>query len=349
MELVKVATIIGNSRKPKHIYLLGIAFLLLGCQQQPPQLIQLKGEGPLAGQAVPQPKENPATVEGVALGKALFFDTRLSRNGQVSCATCHLAEAALADTVAVRAIAGATEASFRNTPSLYNLASRTSYFWDGGVNSLERVMLAPIRSHAEMGGNVKRLDSLFQHNESYKRAFAMAFPKQQPDLLLAAYALAQYVRTLQAMNSRYDAYQAGKAQLSSDELAGWQLFQQHCINCHQPPLFAKDTFANIGVEVIPLGLGVSDARNGRFRISQDSSYVGAYRVPSLRDVALTPPYFHHGGIKTLRESVKIYSQQRANTRTLYRGENILPAMPLSEAQIDQLTAFLHTLTHEPAP
>jgi cytochrome c peroxidase len=231
----------------------------------------------------------PQTSDRVALGRKLFFEPRLSDDGSLSCSNCHIPDRAFSDgrakPLGVHGLVGD-----RNSPALINVGSNASFFWDGRESDLERQTLAPIFNPKELGLNLGELE----------RRTGM------PAAEVGA-SLASYVRTIRSSGSPVDRYLAGDTTaLNATERDGLQLFRgrAQCVECHAGPDFTDDRFHNTGV-------AFKDGRiadDGRFTVSRKNEDRGAFKTPTLREVARTAPYMHDGSIATLEEVVEFYVQ-----------------------------------------
>jgi cytochrome c peroxidase len=264
---------------------------------------------------------NRPPAETVALGKKLFFDTQLSADGSLSCASCHDPAKAFSDGRAVAHGINGADGS-RNSPALINVALSPSYFWDGRALTLEHQVLQPIANPRELGLSRAELE---------RRA---GIPSAD-----VAVALAGYVRTIRSSDSRYDQYQAGqRGALNGVEQAGLEIFRGkgQCAGCHGGPNLTDDQFHNTGVS----WRSGRFADEGRFVISQDPRDHGAFKTPTLREVALTGPYMHDGSLKSLEDVVEFYSQ--GGHRNPYLDPRVR-TLGLSRGEADALVAFLKTL------
>ena len=288
---------------------------------------------------LPVPPQNPLRADRVALGERLFFDPVLSRDMSVSCGTCHLPERAFTDG-RERSLGVEDRLGLRNAPTLLNVAYRTSLFWDGGALFLESQALVPLEDHREMDLPVEdALDRLRQHPE-YLTLFAEAFDGEVPSVRSLTYALAAYQRTLVSAPTAFDRYRNGDdGALGAEARAGLALFQAHCQSCHAGPLLTSDGFENNGA-------AVTDEDPGRERITFSAADRGTFRVPSLRAVARTAPYFHDGRFQTLEAVVAHYD--RGGDATPGQSPRVRP-LRLAPAKRDALVAFLRTLDDAPAP
>jgi cytochrome c peroxidase len=264
----------------------------------------------------------PLAPERVALGKRLFLDTQLSADGTMSCASCHDPARAFSDGRPVaRGVHNLDGA--RNSPSLVNVAAARSYFWDGRALTLEHQVLGPITNPKELGLTGAELER------------RTGLP---PDAV--AEALASYVRTIRSSGSRYDAYRAGQVSaLSAEEQAGLAIFQGRgrCATCHGGPNLTDGGFHNTGVA----WLDGRFADEGRFIVSQNPRDHGAFKTPTLREVALTGPYMHDGSLKTLDDVVEFYS--KGGRRNPYLDPRVR-ALNLSAGEKKALVAFLQSLS-----
>jgi cytochrome c peroxidase len=306
------------------------------------------------------PKDNPLIEERVALGEKLFNETALSKDGTVSCASCHLAKAAFADprkySFGVRDQVGT-----RNAMSLFNLAWKSSFFWDGRAPSLRAQALMPIQDHAEMdesptnicsklAASADRASDLAPPANDYPALFTASFgsPAITPEKI--GLALEQYVLTLTSYDSKFDRVLAGKSQFTDGERRGLELFMKEydprrgqlgadCFHCHGGSLFQSQTFANNGLD--------SQFKDpGRAKVTGQDTDLGKFATPSLRNVELTAPYMHDGRFQTLEEVVEHYSTSQKRSATLDPNLAKHPdgGVPLSDGDKRDLVLFLKTLT-----
>ena len=285
---------------------------------------------------VPAPADNPSTPEKVALGKKLFFDKRLSLDGTVSCASCHDPHKAFSDqlTTSVGIKGQRTE---RNAPSILNSGFLKTVMFDAHLKTLELQVIVPLQEPTEMGHNMKKLIPQLRAIPEYQAAAQKIFQRDF-DAFVLTRAIGAFERSLVSMNSRFDQYQAGnKKALSNDEQAGWKLFSEklYCIQCHPAPYFTTFEAANNGLY---LDFGKD---KGRFRINLDSSDIGKFKIPSLRNSELTFPYMHDGSIENLENVIAHYSQ--GGKKHPLQSSTIVP-FNLSPKEQKQLTLFLKALT-----
>lgn len=313
------------------LLLLGFAASLCGV------LWGVEGGPPLVPlpQAVASPAENPTTAEKVALGKQLFFDPRLSGGNDMSCASCHLPEKALADGLPRAKGAGGKEVA-RNTPTLWNVALQNSFFWDGRAGSLEEQALFPIESPDEMAQDLDELVGELAAIPGYARQFQAVFGGAVSRAGIAQ-ALAAFQRTLVTSNAPFDRYLAGdKNALSQEARQGLEIFQSSgCVRCHQGPLLSDGRFYRITS-------GGSDL--GRETASGDAEDRYKFRTPSLRNVADTAPYMHDGSVQTLFDAVALYFRSTAPAGPGALPVDIEPLLGRSYSEIDSLVEFLRSLS-----
>ena len=250
-----------------------------------PFVLQLPAWAP----PMPMPQHNPLTVEGVALGQALFHDKRLSGSGQMSCASCHRPGMAFAQR-------GVTQVAGRNTPSLLNAGWQKSLFWDGGVSNLESVALAPLHSSAEMGGSIVEVRRLLRTDLRYRQMVKSAFGTDTAQSIHILRSLAQYQRTLVSAGSLSD---GPASRLTQQEKLGQVLFTESCAGCHPRPFYTDFGYHRVLPGPIAPLQPLDLPGNGRFRVTLRLGDLGAYKTPSLRNVEITSPYMHDGSIRTL--------------------------------------------------
>lgn len=288
---------------------------------------------------LPTPPDNPQTPEKVALGRRLFFDPLLSRNRDVACGSCHLQRHAFADP---RRLSEGTlgRLGTRNAPGLFNLAYTPSYFWDGGVDTLERQAIAPIKDEREMDLPFAEAVARVAASPLYPPLFAAAFGRA-PDGDTLTKALASFVRSLVSGGSAWDHHRRGKAgALSAAATRGAALFfgeRGGCAHCHDGPFFTNHRFANNGTYI-------EGGDVGRQRVTQRSFDLGHFRVPSLRNVAVTAPYMHDGSLATLADVIDHYDRGGGGHPST---DPSLRPLHLSQGEKDDLVAFLEALTDEP--
>lgn len=279
--------------------------------------------------------ENPITKEGFELGRRLFYDPILSRDNSLSCGTCHAQVHAFADHNFRVSTGIEGRVGTRNAPSVINAAWQTHFMWDGGINHLEIMPFGPISNPLEMDQDLGALMEELRNHPSYPERFRKAFGTTEINSQRFFYALAQFQAMLVSSNSRYDRYLQGKEPFTEAESKGLNLFRTHCASCHQEPLLTDQSFASNGLDVVS-----QDPGRGLITLQPHDS--GLFKVPGLRNVALTYPYMHDGRFWSLAEVVEHYSSGVQSHPNL--DERLPGNLQLTELEKAQLVAFLNTLT-----
>ena len=302
----------------------------------------------LAWEALPDtppiPTDNPQSDAKVVLGKALFFDPRFSEHGTLSCNSCHNVMAA-GDDNRPNSIGMHDARGGRSAPTVWNAAFQSVQFWDGRAATLEAQAKGPVVNPVEMGmANLDEVMGRIKKIPGYAPMFQAAFPGEAAPVTIdnAAKAVAAYERTLITPNSPYDRYVKGdKTALTEQQVKGMSAFAElGCTSCHSG--------ANFSGPALPMGTGffqkfptfpgstfeqkynlVEDT--GRFQVTKDEKDRHMYRVPTLRNIALTAPYFHNGQVPTLDQAVRVMGKTQLNK-------------DLSDEQVVEVVAFLNTLS-----
>ncbi|HVS51955.1 MAG TPA: MbnP family protein [Opitutaceae bacterium] len=295
------------------------------------------------------PADNPLTVEGVTVGRRLFGDRRLSGNGRQSCADCHSPARAFSDRVAFSRGADGKSGA-RNAMPLTNLAWHPAYAWDGGQPRIRDQTVAAMTNPVEMHADLARVAATLEGDPHVREDFAAAFgtPEVTPGRI--ALALEQYLLTQVSADSKFDRAMRGDGALTEDEKRGFALFVTEydpargqrgadCFHCHGGTLFSDFAYKNNGLDLAP-----RDA--GRAKATQRTSDEGAFKTPSLRNVAVTAPYMHDGRFATLEEVVAHYDHgvQRSANLDPNLAKHPADGMKLNAAEQRELVAFLRTLT-----
>lgn len=313
--------------------------LLAACTRGAPSVMPPSDASPLG--ASPAPASNPDTPAKVALGAQLFYDTRLSSTGRMSCEGCHYRALGWTDTLRLSTRATGV-VNTRHTPTLYNVGHQTAWYWDGRATTLEGQITAAWKS--QLGATTERVAAQVNAVPAYRTQFAAVFGDTATEGRIAQ-ALASYVRTLNSGPSPWDRFQAGdRRALSAQAQAGWRLFigKAGCAACHVPPRFADGGYHNIGIEA-----GKPAPDRGRATVTNAAADERAFKTPTLRSVALSRPYFHDGSAATLEAAVR-YMASGGGTDASKSA--LLIDRQLNDAEIAQLVAFLQALTStEPAP
>lgn len=281
------------------------------------------------------PADNPITDAGASLGRVLFYDMRLSANDELSCAGCHSPFIAFGDTPAL-SVGFAGGLTARHTPALTNARfyQRGRFFWDERAATLEAQVLAPIQNSVEMGMTLENLVAKLKATPYYAPLFQAAFGSATVTDAGVARALAQYVRSLVSTNAKYDRVLSGTATFSAQEQQGELLFRTRgCAACHTTVSQVSDSVHNIGLDAVDTDFGAGN---------------GAFKAPSLRNVAVHAPYMHDGRFNTLDEVVQFFDtdvRPNPNLDPRLRNQNGTPRrLNLTIAERAALVAFLETLT-----
>lgn len=286
---------------------------------------------------IPSPSDNPQTDAKIALGRQLFFDKRLSLNGTVSCATCHDPRKAFTDNLAKsQGIHG--QLSERNAPSLLNAAFLKTAMFDAHLQTLELQVIVPIQEPVEMGHNMKNLIKQLRQIPEYQAA-AQAIYGRDFDAWVLTRSISAFERSLLSMNAPFDQFMAGNQRaMSASQKAGWKLFSEelYCTKCHPAPYFTTFEAANNGLYADYNG----KTDQGRFRIHLDSTDIGKFKIPSLRNLPLTFPYMHDGSLQTM-DAVLAHYQKGGAKHPLQNKEII--AFELSPKEKEQLLSFFNAL------
>jgi cytochrome c peroxidase len=283
---------------------------------------------------------NVTTPAKVELGKTLFFDPRLSANGTVSCASCH--NPALGWSDGLKTGIGINGSVLgRATPTIVNVAYNTQFMWDGRKKSLEDQALGPMKTPEEMKSDMGAVLQMLAAIDGYRTMFTQAFPAEPITEETLAKALAAFERSVVSRDSRFDRWLAGhRSALTPQEWRGFQVFKDpargNCAACHSGPNFTDNGFHNIGI-----AQAEGKADPGRFSVRALASMKGAFKTPTLRDVALTAPYFRDGSAATLAEVVEHYDRGGDDKSNL--SKDIRP-LRLSSTEKADLVAFMLALT-----
>ncbi len=287
---------------------------------------------------VPIPAHNLQFDSKVELGRLLFFDPRLSKDNTVSCASCHVPAAGFADPHQFSLGVGGKQGG-RNAPPALNAAYNQVQFWDGRAGSLEEQALGPIQNPIEMAETLENVVKKLNKLKPYQVRFRAVFGEDVSPGGIAR-AIAAFERTLISTNSPFDRFSAGdKAALSDSARRGLELFQgkARCVLCHNGPNFTDNKFHNIGVpQTGPLKEDV-----GRYAVTKREADRGAFKTPSLRSVALTAPYMHTGGFKTLEEVMEFYNK---GGEPVSGKDMFMSALNLTDQEKKDLVEFMKGLT-----
>ena len=321
--------------------------------------------GPLP--PVPVPEDNPLTPEKIELGGLLFFDARLSADGSLACVSCHLPDQGWALHTPL-SIAYPTNMERRLSPTLVNVAYNKALLWDGRAGSLEKQALGPIQNPLHMNQNldllIEKLNAIPDYAERFQKVFGTP---ANPEAL--GKALAAFERTLITRHAPFDRYMAGEQQaMSESAVRGMALFKgkARCLICHNGPNFTDSLFHNLGVPVAPLvahplvqasirfdakRMNVTDYAQvkedlGRYLVTKEEKDKGAFKTPTLRNVAQRDPYMHNGAFQSLEEIIDFYN--RGGGAVAGKSPLIQP-LALTAQEKRDLLAFLQALTGEIKP
>jgi cytochrome c peroxidase len=280
---------------------------------------------------------NPLTKEGVELGRHLFYDGRLSRDGKFPCASCHQQFAAFATYDHDLSHGYNNQFTTRNAPGLFNLAWESNFMWDGGINNLEVQPLAPITAPNEMAEDINTVVQRLREDETYKQLFTGAFGTAEVNSQRMLKALSQFMITLVSSNSKYDKMKRGQYTFNATEQAGYDLFKAKCASCHVEPMFSDFSYRNNG---LPINDYLKDY--GRMKITNKKEDSIKFKVPSLRNIYETYPYMHDGRFWNLSQVLEHYSTGIQNSTTL--DPLLTNKMPLTATDKYNLINFLGTLS-----
>ena len=291
--------------------------------------------------APPAPVDNKMTPERVALGKALYFDPRISGDGVTSCATCHNPALGWSDGRA-KAIGVKGKELGRASPTIINTGYNTIQMWDGRKRDLEDQATGPMLSPDEMHVDMHATEQWLNTNPGYKALFSKAYPGEAINSVTMSKAIASFERTVISNNSPFDRWLKGDSKaLTEQQVRGFRLFEDpnkgNCAICHSAPNFTNNGFHNIGLK----SYEELNGDLGRFAIKAIPSLKGAFKTPTMRDVSMTAPYFHDGSAKTLFDVVQHYNRGGDTKKDL--SPDIKP-LQLSDTEVADIVAFIEALT-----
>lgn len=281
--------------------------------------------------------------DATELGERLFSDPILSLDSTISCQSCHLPEFAFADTARLsRGVGG--RLGKRNAPGITNMANRSHFFFDGRVVALEDQVLMPIQDTVEMRLTLEQVEQRLRRHAVYGPAFKLIFGRKANTEDLAK-ALADFVRTLETASTPYDRWMFDEpGGMSEAAVRGREIFLEKgkCFDCHFTPDFTADEFKNVGLYN---GKDLNDV--GRFSITQNPADLGSFKVPGLRNVAITAPYMHNGMFRTLDEVIEFYNDPaKVVPDAINRDTTLAKPLNLTTAEKSDLKAFLEALTDD---
>lgn len=318
-----------------------LAVLIAGCSRFKSTKTAFKPEiQPLPAQlktyeAMAIPADNALTPEKVALGRELWFDTRLSGDGAHSCYGCHVCEKGLTDGLP-KAIGANNKVLTRSSPTLWNVGYYKEFYWDGRSKTLEDQATAAW-TKANMGAKadeiVKKLNAIPGYKEQFQQVFG-----SDATAANVVQALASFERTIISGDTAWDRFRAGdNAALSNSAKRGWQVFQDaKCTNCHDGVLLTDQQYHNVGI-----GMDQKEPDVGRFTVTKKPEDTGAFKTPTLRDISKSAPYFHDGSVATLGEAVDLMLGGGKSNDHLDKKN--LQKHVITKEQRDDLLAFLKSL------
>lgn len=280
---------------------------------------------------------NPVNQAGFELGRKLFYDGKLSKDGTISCGSCHQQSSAFAQFDHPVSHGVNDKLGVRNSPVIQNMAWAPFFFWDGGVFDLDLFPFAPIQNPVEMDETIPNVLTKLRNDPNYPTLFKKAFGTDSITGTRMVQALSQFMTMLVSSNSRYDKYIAGDASsMNADEVEGMTIFMQNCNRCHTAPLFTDNSFHNNGLAKL--------ADKGRYQITLLAEDMYKFKTPTLRNVEKSSPYFHDGRVNDLTAAVNHY------TSNIPSGSNVDTALvgglSLTVDQKNKLIMFLKTLTDD---
>ncbi len=296
-------------------------------------------QGFLLPAKVPHPADNAPNAARVALGQALFFDPRLSGDGNMSCATCHNPGLGWSDGLPT-ARGTKSQVLGRATPTVINTGYNSIQMWDGRKATLEEQAMGPMQANVEMNMDVGKLLEWMRGVEGYQAMFEKAYPGEGIHEGTVSKAIASFERTIVSRNSPFDRWVKGNAKaMTAQQVRGFEVFagKGNCMACHSGANFTDNGFHNLGLR----SWGDAEPDMGRYAIKPVKAMKGAFKTPTMRDIARTAPYFHDGSAKTLMDVVEHYDQGGVVTSNL--SPNIHPLNLSSEEKL-ALVAFMEALS-----
>ena len=267
---------------------------------------------------------NPLTAEGIALGRALFYDPILSYDSTISCASCHSSYTAFSHVDHALSHGIGDTIGKRNAPPIQNVGWHKMFRWDGGLTHLDAQVMAPLHNATEMASNLPLVFERLRRSHHYPALFEAAFGDTSISTRRFIDALVQFQLILISDNAKYDSVRRGEAKFTAQEKNGFKLFKRNCASCHKPPLFMNNDLTSNN---LPIDSSLMDL--GRYHVTQRPQDSLLFKTPSLRNIEYTFPYMHDGRFKTIYEVLNHY-----NTNV----------MPLSHEEQTEIYAFLLTLS-----
>ncbi|RFS24901.1 cytochrome-c peroxidase [Chitinophaga silvatica] len=284
-------------------------------------------------------KHNPLTRQGIALGRFMFYDFRLSKDSTVSCGFCHQQFAAFGhfDHALAHGVAGGQ--GIRSVPTLFNLIWQKEFMWDGGVNHLDIQPLTPLTDRNEMASDLPDLLTKMRSDTQYRRMFKEAYGSDSITSERMFKAFSQFVATMISANAKYDSVMLHKADFTAEEAAGYKIYQKKCAACHKEPLFTDFSYRSNG---LPYLEALNDV--GRMKITGSTDDNLRFKVPSLRNVLKSAPYMHDGRFFDIFQVFDFYDHGIKVTATT--DPLVKDGLSLNAQEKRQLYFFLNTLTDD---
>jgi cytochrome c peroxidase len=295
---------------------------------------------PLGLMPIIWPSDNPYSAQKAYLGRLLYFDTRLSADGTVSCGSCHKPDLAFTDGVAV-SVGIKGHKGTRNSPTVLNRAYSLAQFWDGRALTLEAQVLGPMSNPIEMGNTHMAVVKTLKSVSGYRALFSRVFGSDDITIDRVAKAIATFERTIQSGNAAYDRYKAGNPNaMTPQQIHGMNIFidKAKCDKCHEGINFTSNSYANLGI-----GMDQPKPDLGRYTVTKDPKDWGAFKTPTLREVERTAPYMHDGSLKTLEEVVDFYDKGGRPNKNL---DERMKKLNLTAVEKKDLVEFLKALSGE---
>ncbi len=287
--------------------------------------------------------QNPPTEKGFELGKKLFYDGRLSETGVISCGFCHIQEFAF--THHTHQVSHGVNGALgqRNAQPLMNLAYQAEFSWDGAASHLDAFSIIPITTEFEMNESITHVIEKLKTDPHYQTLFNQAFENGEINPENMFKAISQFLVMMVSAESKYDRYLKQQVSLNTSEAEGLELFESKCASCHSGVLLTDQSYRNNGLAINPIYNDV-----GRERVTGYKSDRYKFKVPSLRNVAVSFPYMHDGRFQTLKDVLDHYDTGVTNTLNLdpiFEEETTL-GIPLTEEEKSKIISFLSTLTDD---
>lgn len=288
------------------------------------------------------PVDNPMSVEGIALGRKLFYDNILSANNTQNCGSCHQLKNYFVDSTNQFSTGIDQIQGTRNAMPLFNIGFAKNFFWDGSSSSLEEQVIVPITNPIEMHESMTNVVSKLQADAQYPTLFKDAFGSDIITSKEIMYAIAQFERTIISANSKFDQWKRGEVNFTDQETRGLNVFldgsKGDCTHCHSyGSTFTDFQFKNNGIDSISID-------KGRALVTHLATDEGKFKTPTLRNIEMTAPYMHDGRFKTLKECLDHYNTNFHYAANLAPELKTIPKNRMTEQDIDDIIAFLKTLT-----